>query len=164
MIAEITNEMIHYFGSDVRRINHALKVYGFAKTIAELEQVSPDQRIIIELTALLHDIGIKEAERKYQSSAGNYQELEGPAVAKELLSKVKLSSEMIERICYIIGHHHTLSKIDAVDFQIIVEADFLVNAFEDEINHETISYIFDKHFKTKTGKDIFQKIYSSTNT
>jgi UDP-N-acetylglucosamine transferase subunit ALG13 len=52
MIAEITLEMIQYFGNDARRINHALKVYSFAKTIAELEHLSQDNRTVIALTAI----------------------------------------------------------------------------------------------------------------
>jgi len=159
MIATITNEMINYFGNDVRRINHALKVYSFAKTIGELENVSQEQKTIIEVTAVLHDIGIKVAEQKYNSCAGNYQEIEGPAVAQIILAKTNLPTEIIERICFIIGHHHTLSKIDGIDFQIIVEADFIVNIFEDEINQATVKHIMEKHFRTNEGKVLIEKMY-----
>jgi HD superfamily phosphodiesterase len=159
MIAEITKEMIHYFGNDVKRINHALKVYSFAKTIAELEHLNQVTRTIIEVTAILHDIGIKEAERKYNSSAGNYQEKEGPTVAKSILEKTVLPFDTINRICFIIANHHSLSKIDDIDFQIIVEADFLVNIFEDEITAETVKAILEKHFKTKSGIQILSAIY-----
>ena len=159
MIAEITLEMIQYFGNDARRINHALKVYSFAKTIAELEQLNDDRREIVELTAILHDIGIKEAERKYNSSAGNYQEIEGPAIARTILTKKAIPLETIDRICFIIGNHHTLSKIDGDDFQIIVEADFLVNIYEDEMNKQMVKTILDKHFKTNAGKQLLTAIY-----
>jgi hypothetical protein len=75
------------------------------------------------------------------------------------LSKTTIPVETIDRICYIIGHHHTLSKIDGEDFQVIVEADFLVNIFEDEMNEQLARTILDKHFKTKSGKQLLNAIY-----
>ena len=61
MIAAITRNMIRYFAGDIRRINHALKVWGLAKTIAGLEQMPSEDLPVLETAALLHDIGIKEA-------------------------------------------------------------------------------------------------------
>ena len=160
MVERLTQQMIAYFGSDVKRINHALKVYSFAKTIAELEKLSPDKKLIVEATAILHDIGIKEAEKKYNSSAGNYQEIEGPAIAQLFLEKAQFSQQQIERICFIIGHHHTLSKIDDSDFQILVEADFLVNFYEDELSPKAIQFAVTTYFKTLSGKQIANQMYS----
>ena len=65
MVAKITEIMIQYFGHDVRRINHALKVYSFAKCIAQNEKISETKLLIVEISAILHDIGIKNAEIKY---------------------------------------------------------------------------------------------------
>ena len=76
--------------------------------------------------AILHDIGAVEAQKKYGSIDGVYQEKEGPAVAKEILKKVGYNKN-IDRICFIIGNHHTPSKIDGLDFQIQWEADLLEN-------------------------------------
>lgn len=35
--AQVMEETIKYFDGDLKRINHLIKVYGFAKTIGELE-------------------------------------------------------------------------------------------------------------------------------
>lgn len=86
-------KMVHYFGNDVRRINHALKVHGLVRTIAGLEKLSLPKLTVLEIAALLHDIGIKEAERKYQSTAGHYQELLGPDIARELLTDLNLAED-----------------------------------------------------------------------
>ncbi len=107
----------------------------------------------------MHDIGIVNAEKKYHSTAGNYQEIEGPPVAREMLKKHKLTDESLERICYLIGHHHSYPKIDGIDFQILVEADFLVNIFEDDMSAGAIASVRDKYFKTKAGKAIFDRLY-----
>jgi CRISPR/Cas system-associated endonuclease Cas3-HD len=159
MVLEVLLKMITYFGNDIRRINHALKVYGFAKTISENEKISDEKLMTVEFAAILHDIGIKEAERKYNSSAGRYQELEGPPIALELISQEGIDKPIIERVCYLIGNHHSYAKIDGIDFQILVEADFLVNIDEDALDAEAILQIRNKYFKTDTGISILKSLY-----
>lgn len=156
----ITQKMIDYFGTDVRRINHALKVHAFARHIAMSEKLSAEALFIVETVALLHDIGIKVAEEKFNSSSGHYQEIEGPAVARELLHDMQIHTQTLERIVYIIGNHHSYHKVDGLDFRIIIEADFLVNVFEDAINMHAIKVFHDKHFETKTGKLLLAKMYT----
>ncbi len=156
---KIIKEMINYFNKDVKRINHALKVYSFCNTIGILEQLNDRELLIVRLSGILHDIGIKEAEKKYNSSAGPYQEKEGPAIAKEIMNKYDIDNDTIERVCYIIGHHHSYNKIDGIDFQILVEADFLVNIYEDEMDKNAITTVSGKYFKTKTGSEILEEMY-----
>ncbi len=155
----VMKKMIEYFDGDVRRINHAIKVYGFAKSIGELESVAGDELTILETAAILHDIGIKESERKYSSSAGKYQEIEGPPVARCLLQGFGLSDEFVDRVCYLIGNHHSYGKIDGIDFQILVEADFLVNIYEDDAKPEHIESIERKYFKTAAGSAFLRSMY-----
>jgi hypothetical protein len=161
MVSNIIEKMIVYFEGDVKRINHALKVYSFAKTIAGREEMPPEDRQITELAAVLHDIGIKESERKYSSSEARYQELEGPPVAAAILEAAKAAPEMVQRVSYLIGNHHTYGKIDGLDFQILVEADFIVNIFEDEMKTDTVRKISDKYFKTATGREMIKSMYLS---
>ncbi|MHC1685375.1 MAG: HD domain-containing protein [Clostridiaceae bacterium] len=158
-VSKVMEEMITYFDGDARRINHALKVYGFSKTIGELENLDKENQLILEIASILHDIGIKNSEIKYNSSAGNYQEIEGPPVAKDMLLKYDLSEEVIDRICFLIGNHHSYNNIDKVDFQILVEADFLVNIFEDEIKSEQVRIVKEKYFKTEAGKRLVESLY-----
>jgi hypothetical protein len=95
----------------------------------------------------------------YNSNAGNWQELEGPPVAKELLRDIDLDDAIKERVLFLIGHHHHYQIIDDIDFQILVEADFLVNIFEDEMDEHSIKNIREKIFKTESGIRIFEKLY-----
>ena len=158
----VITDMILYFGSDAKRINHALKVHGFAQAICESEDVSDSERKIAELTALLHDIGIREAERKYNSSAWNYQETEGPPVAREILEKNGVADKITDRVCFITGHHHSFDKIDGIDFQILVEADLLVNIFEDASGRERAESVKNKVFKTSAGRKLLDSMYLSS--
>ena len=153
---KITEEMISYFGKDTRRIAHFLKVYGYAKTIGELEGISEEKQYILEVTALMHDIGIKVSEKKYNSSAGNYQELEGPAEAEKILKKLGMPENIIERVKFLIAHHHTYNEVDNIDYRILIEADFLVNAAEDNMEKKAIQAVKDKIFRTKTGIQLLE--------
>src|SRR5574344_1295351 len=137
-IGQVIKAMIAYYAGDVRRINHFLKVYGFAKAIGEMEGLDESTQEILEIAALTHDIGIKNSEKKYSSSAGNYQQIEGPPEAKTLLANLGVESNVIDRVCWLIAHHHTYTDIHGIDYQILVEADFLVNAFEDNMPDASI--------------------------
>ncbi len=158
-IKDIISDMIIYFDGDVKRINHALKVYSFAKNIGELEGCTSEKQYILEIAAVLHDIGIKESERKYHSSLGKYQQIEGPPIARDILKKYDITDDIIDRVCFLIGNHHSYNKVDDIDFQILIEADFIVNIYEDKIEQKQVDIIKDKYFKTETGKRYIDSMY-----
>lgn len=155
--------MKQLFGDDNRRVNHALKVLRFSEEILQGEKIVGEIAETVVLTAALHDIGIHEAERKYNSSSGKYQEIEGPPIANRILREMGISDPIIKRVCYIIGGHHTLSKVVDVDFQIIWEADLLVNIEEGGLVNDknvNIVKIISENFKTATGKCIAETLYT----
>lgn len=154
-------EMIKYYAGDVKRINHFMKVHGFAKVIGEGENLDENTMFTLETAAYVHDIGIKMSEQKYNSSAGQYQEELGPAEAEKMLKKLGFDEDVIKRVSYLVGHHHTYSNIDGIDYQILIEADFIVNIFEDEIEADSIKSIREKIFKTETGKKILDNMYNT---
>ena len=160
---KVIKKMIEYFQTDVKRINHALKVFDFACIIAYEQSLDQKTKEIIIYTAILHDIGIKNAEKKYNSSIGRYQEIEGPPIAYKILSDLNISEEIIDRTCYIIGNHHSYTKIDGIDFQIIVEADMLVNIFEENMSKKAIEKIHENIFKTEAGKKLVSMMYLNNN-
>ena len=155
----IIKKAIDYFGNDTKRINHFMKVYSFAKAIGELEGLSDREQSILEVTAVLHDNGIKNAEAKYNSSAGKYQEQEGPAVAQDILTEFDFDREFVERVKFLIGHHHTYDNIQGMDYQILVEADFIVNIYEDNMQKEAIENVINKIFVTKAGTEIAKTMF-----
>lgn len=152
-------KMINYYQGDPKRIQHFLKVHSFAKFIAEQENLTPDKLYILEIASLMHDIGIKIAEQKYNSSNGKYQELEGPAPAREILEKLRVDDNVIDRVCFLIAHHHTYNNIDNIDYQILVEADFLVNLYEDNCPKQAVENALNRIFKTKTGINLCKTIF-----
>jgi hypothetical protein len=151
--------MISYFEGDPKRIAHLTKVHSFARIIGVREELDEVSLFILEAAAYTHDIGIKPAEEKYDSSDGKLQEQEGPIVAQSILSELGLENYLIERICYLIGHHHTYDNIEGEDYQILVEADFLVNFYEDDMSSQAIRRAYERIFQTESGRAICQAMY-----
>lgn len=159
MINRLHYEMIRLYSGDPMRIQHFCKVHSYAKLIAEMEHVDASTLFILEAAALTHDIGIHLCEEKYGSSNGKLQEKEGPAIAEKLLKELQFEENVIERVKYLIAHHHTYDAIDGIDYQILVEADFLVNYFEDHLETESIKKSVKKIFKTETGIRIATEMF-----
>lgn len=158
-IPELIERMVCYNAGDPRRVQHALKVWAFARTIARREGLDEKTMEILEAAAVLHDIGIRVSEEKYHSASGKYQELEGPPVAREILREFELSDKFVNRVCWLVGHHHTYGLDAGSDYQILIEADFLVNLYEDSLGPEQARTAMEKYFKTKTGKKILSEMF-----
>ena len=159
MTHDIIYEMISLNGSDMRRINHALKVHGFAVCIAGREHFSETDRLVVSLSAALHDIAIRHCETVYGSCGGKLQEKEGPAIARPLLEKYTSDEALISRVCDIIAHHHTYKGFDDVGHQALIEADFLVNFDEGEFERPAFEAAVRMHFKTTAGKELAKVMF-----
>lgn len=160
-LARLMDRMIEYDEHDTRRIQHFIKVHDLSATIGVLEHLDKETLFILEAAAILHDIGIHISEKKYGSGSGKYQEIEGPGEAEKLLSKSgDFTKGEIDRIKYLIAHHHTYNNIDALDYQILVEADFLVNLYENGSSTETVREVGNKIFKTEAGRRILANMFT----
>ncbi|MFH1511795.1 MAG: HD domain-containing protein [Bacillota bacterium] len=151
--------MIAYFQGDARRVNHLLKVYGFARAVGAGERLDARTQEILEIAALTHDIGIKNSELKYGSASGAHQQAEGPPEAEKLLRGLYVDEAIIARVCFLIARHHTYTNIEGLDCQILVEADFLVNAYEDGLSEDAVAAFGRKVFRTKTGRALLETLY-----
>ena len=158
--SQVKEKMIEYYAGDARRIHHFLKVHSFAKLIGEMEGVTGEELEILEVAALVHDIGIKNSEKKYGYNTGKTQEKEGPPEAEKLLIPLTDDAAFIERVCYLVGHHHTYSNIDGMDYQILVEADFLVNLYEDKEHIKAVRSAYEKIFRTRSGRKLCKEIFA----
>ena len=138
MINKLHLAMIELYRGDAKRIQHFCKVHSYAKLIAETENVDKECLFIIEAAALTHDIGIHSCEEKYGNCSGKLQEKEGPAIAEKML---------------------TYNNIDEIDYQILVEADFLVNIMEDGLSKEAALKAYESIFKTTCGKMICREMF-----
>ena len=159
MINQLHLAMIELYKGDAKRIQHFCKVHSYAKLIAKTENVDKNCQFIIEAAALTHDIGIHICEEKYGSCNGKLQEKEGPAIAEKLLGELGFDRNVSERVQYLIAHHHTYGNINEMDYQILVEADFLVNIMEEGSSKEAAIKAYQNIFKTSCGKKICREMF-----
>jgi len=160
-IHSLSLAMVSYDNGDPKRIQHSTKVHAYASLIGVGEGLDEETQFILESAALLHDVGIRVSERKYGHQNGKLQEQEGPAVAREILSRIGgYSQEQTERICWLIAHHHTYHASEALDYQILIEADFLVNLYEDNEPESAIRSVRSEIFRTKTGLKMLDEMFS----
>lgn len=166
--AKLIKSMISHDKGDTLRIQHFLKVHDLAVTIGIGEELEKETLDILEAASILHDIGIHPSEEKYGNCAGVHQEELGPGEADTLLNdlnstlpdEMKYSQKEIDSIKFLIGHHHTYQGIDRIEWQILVEADFLVNLFENGSPTQTIRDVEKNIFKTATGLSILKNMFN----
>lgn len=153
MYERVRKEMERFFGEDARRIGHALEVASRALAIQAAEGGDRD---VVAMASLLHDVGIKPAEKRYGSSAGHYQELLGPPVAEEILGKLGVAEEKIAAVKELIAHHHTPGKIATKEFACLWDSDFIVNLREvaQGMGMDKIRTLIDGKLLTGEGKRI----------
>lgn len=158
-------KMAEFNGGDPKRIQHFTKVFEYAHLIGTLEGIDGKTQKILDIASIMHDIGIRPSEEKYGRCDGKLQEQEGSAYAREMLKSFpEVTPDETERVCFLIGHHHTYTGVDGADWQILLEADFLVNAYEDELSAESICTFKEKVFRTKTGTELLKMMYGVKNS
>ena len=159
-IEELALAMINYNNGDPKRIQHTTKVHAYASMIGKCEGLDKDTLFILESAALVHDIGIRASEKKYGHQNGKLQEQEGPAVARELLTRLSgFTAQQIERICWLVGHHYIYLVFYDFYYQILIESDFLVDLFEDEESPNAIRAVRKNIFRTESGTRMLETMY-----
>ena len=158
-IGLLLNDMILYERKNVNRIDHTMKVLSFAKAIAACENVDNATTEILEIACVLHDIGIRQCINKYNRSNGTFQEIEGPAIARKMMAKHRIPKNIMDCACFLIAHHHTYNRVDGIDYQILIEADMIVNMYEDNYSYQKIIETKNKYFKSKTGISYVDNLY-----
>ena len=159
MLNKLMNDMIEYFSGDPKRIQHFLKVHELAALIAANEKLDEKTMLTVEAAAIVHDIGIKISEKLYGTCTGKQQEQMGPPMAKRMLADCGFPADVTERVCYLVGHHHTYSDVDGSDLQILIEADFLVNLYEDGVSEDGVIAACANIFKTKSGRLLCRQMF-----
>ena len=155
----IIDRMESHFDGDHRRISHALDVLQYAERIMGAgKDVSA---LVVRAAAILHHVGVPQAERKHGSSAGKYQELEGPPVAREILEGLGIAPPVIDHVCRIIANGYSVRDIDTPEFRIVWDSDWLVNipAQYDTTDKAHMSELIEKVFKTVSGKRIAERLF-----
>ncbi|MBQ1466264.1 MAG: HD domain-containing protein [Eubacteriaceae bacterium] len=158
-VSQIMRKMIAFSEGNIHDIDHLIRVWTYAKVIGESELQDAEAQYILEIAAITHDIACPLCREKYSNTNGKHQEEEGMAMVRTFLSDTDLTQEQIERVSFLVGHHHTLDGISGKDWQILVEADYIANASENDYSKENVRNFIGKIMKTECGirlaRDIF---------
>jgi HD superfamily phosphodiesterase len=159
-LASLLRDVVSYDRGDSRRIQHLLKVHDLSRAIGLMERLDAETLFCLEAAALVHDIGIHACEGKYEGRCGGkLQELEGPPIARTLLEHLDFPPAIVDRVCFLVGHHHTYTGIDGLDYRILVESDFLVNLHEDAVPLKAVEAAYRNVFRTRSGRQLCRDMF-----
>ena len=126
-MSELTNKtimaMTEYCSGDLKHISRFIKVHSFAKLIGETEGLDAKTMDILELAAVLCGIGDKNSEEVPDKAA----------LAGNILKNITDNIELKERVRFLVSHNSSFDNIDDISRRILLEADFLVKAEEEEL-------------------------------
>ena len=154
-------KMIVQSNGNKHDIAHFLKVYAYARLIGEKEQLDARTQETLEITAVIHDIACPLCREKYGNTNGKHQEQESAPLVEAFLEDSGIDEAMKGRISYLVCHHHTYTDVNGLDYQILLEADFLVNADESQMTRAAVQHAKETFFKTQTGIELLDSIYLS---
>lgn len=158
-VSQIMEKMIAFSEGNIHDIDHLIKVWAYAKTIGEQEQLNKNTQFILEVAAITHDIACPLCRIKYGNTNGKYQEIEGAPLVKAFLADTGMTQEQIDRVAFLVAHHHTFTGIEGIDWQILIEADYIVNASESGFGRESLESFLQKIMKTESGKRLLQTVF-----
>lgn len=158
-IAEILEKMIAVSDGNIHDIDHFIRVWTYARTIAELEGLDAETQDILEVAAITHDIACPLCREKYGNTNGKYQETEGASMVRDFLRDTGLTEAQIDRVAFLVGHHHTFTDVQGSDYQILLEADYIVNASENHYRRENLEAFLSRVMKTDSGRQILHSVF-----
>ena len=158
-VSQIMEKMIAYSDGNIHDIDHLIRVWTYAKTIGELEGLDASTQYILEVAAITHDIACPLCREKYGNTNGKHQEEEGALMVRAFLSGCGMLPEQIDRVSYLVGHHHTFSGIDGLDYQILIEADYIANATENGYSQDNATNFINRIMKTESGLRIAKAVF-----
>lgn len=158
-VSGIMEKMISFSNGNIHDIDHLIRVWTYAKTIGELEGLDPETLFILEVAAVTHDIACPLCREKYGNTSGKRQEQEGSWLVREFLLGTGLTDAQIDRVAFLVGHHHTFTGMEGADWQILVEADYIANASENGYGEEKIRSFTEKIAKTRSGKHLIRQVF-----
>ena len=159
IVAEAIQKMIAFYQGGIHDIDHFLKVWAMARTIGELEGLDRHTQEVLELAAVVHDISCPLCREKYGNTNGKNQELESPALVEAFFTELPVERGDVERISWLVAHHHTYTDVDGPDHRILLEADFLVNAGEHGYSRVAIEEFRRNVFRTSAGTALLDSMY-----
>ena len=158
-VSEIMEKMISFSKGNIHDMDHLIRVWTYARTIGDLEGLDSETMFILEVAAITHDIACPLCRDKYGNTNGKHQENEGTQMVRDFLYDTGLTDAQINRVAFLVGHHHTFTGIEGADWQILVEADYIADASENGYSEQNIQSFIEKSVKTESGKRLIREVF-----
>ena len=158
-VPQIMEKMIRTSFGNIHDIEHFVKVWSYAKMIGELENLDSETQFVLEAEAIVHDIACPTCREKYGNANGKLQEKESPALISAFFSGTDLTESQVKRVSFVVAHHHTYEGVDGLDWQILLEADYIVNASENEYSKDNLLKFLETQATTKSGKSLIRDMF-----
>lgn len=159
MIAQVLSEMIRILKHDRAQVEHAMKVYGYASVIGDLEGLKGDQLRSLRAAAILNDIALPECLESEGEWNNDLQQRYGEPMVREVLTHLGYD-RYADRVAYLVGHSRSYFEEmhDKPDLQILIEANFLVN-LSDGSCQEKPEDVYNRFFATATGRKMMKDLF-----
>ena len=158
-IAEILKKMITFSNGNIHDIDHFIRVWTYAATIGRLEGLDPETQLTLEIAAIVHDIACPLCREKYGNTNGENQERESPPLVDAFFADLPVPAQDVARISWLVAHHHTYTNVDGPDYQILLEADFIINAGESGYPRTAIENAKGRVFRTVAGIRLLEEMH-----
>ena len=80
-------------------------------------------------------------------------------MVRTFLSDCGLDDEQRERVAYLVGHHHSFHEIDGIDYQILIEANYIANASENGYSQTNVINFMNRIMATESGKRLTKAVF-----
>ena len=162
-VQQAMKRMIDYYAAcDSTQIAHTLFVHEYTRMLSMREGYDERKRGLLEIAALLHDIGCPSAKWKYGDSQPIHQQQEGMCIAADWFASDPswLDTQEAQWIVDVVGAHHNAVKAEALGFEVLYEADLIVNLFEGYYPVDYADVYYHKMVRTKSGKQLFRQLFA----
>ncbi len=161
LVDDLTLKMIRFYQGNQEDIAHFLKVHAYAARIGRGEGLDPETQLLLEAEAVAHDIACPLCREKYGDTHGDHQMAESAELLSSFLAGTGLTPEERARVTWVVSRHHDYAHVDGPDYQMLLEADFLVNAGENPRKYLVPGYHHMKtvFFRTGTGLALLDAVF-----
>lgn len=162
-VQQTMKRMIDYYAAcDSTQIAHTLCVHEYTRMLAMRERYDERKRGLLEIAALLHDIGCPSAKWKYGDSLPIHQQQEGMCIAADWFASDPswLDTQEAQWVVDVVGAHHNAVQAEVLGFEVLYEADLIVNLFEGYYPVDYADVYYHKMVRTKSGKQLFRQLFA----
>ena len=141
---------------------HFMKVWGYAHAIGMSEGLPERVQLSLEYAAVVHDIACPSLRKETGRCDARLQAERGGAMAVEFFRGSGLPPDLVERIVFLVSHHHTYEGVSGMDWRILIEADCIANAVEQGLALPEAALMYERHFRTRTGRAVMRAVFPGT--